>query len=62
MQNLIREHWKHISTGILLASLLGLGAFKVHAYMTGDCCEPGAACCYPGSPCCAHGAGKVATR
>lgn len=51
----IRANWSKISTGLLLATLFGIGGMKVHERVAGDdCCQPGAACCYPGSPCC-HG-------
>ena len=49
------DNWRKISTGLLLATVLGAGGVKVHQMMTGDCCQPGSPCCYPGSPCCHHG-------
>lgn len=50
----IRTHWSKISTGLLLAAVLGVGGTKLYQHLAGDCCAPGASCCYPGSPCC-HG-------
>ncbi len=54
MLNRIRTHWSKISTGLLLATLLGVGGVKLHERLGGDCCGLGLACCYPGSPCCHH--------
>lgn len=61
MLNAIRMHWSKISTGLLLATVLGMGGFKVYQHYSGDCCQPGASCCYPGSPCC-NGHHKVAQQ
>jgi hypothetical protein len=61
MVTLIRTHWSKISTGLLLATLLGAGGMKVYEPVVGDCCQPGASCCHPGSPCCNHHQ-KVALR
>ena len=61
----IRKHWRAISTGMLVASLLGASAFIARDYLDGDCCYPGAACCHPGAACCkGHEAksGSVAMR
>jgi hypothetical protein len=54
MMNLFRSNWSRISTGLLLATLLGVGGMTAYQRLTGDCCYPGSPCCYPGSPCC-HG-------
>jgi hypothetical protein len=59
MLNLIRTHWSKISTGLLLATLLGVGGMKLYGRVARDCCQPGASCCHPGSPCC-HGHQKTA--
>ena len=59
--NWIRTHWSKISTGLLLATVLGTGAVAAHNYLGGDCCAQGAACCKPGAACCHHGA-KVSAR
>jgi hypothetical protein len=48
----IRSHWRNISTGLMLATLAGLGGNELYRSLRGDCCQPGAACCHPGSPCC----------
>lgn len=56
----IRAHWSKISTGLLLAAVLGTGAAVAHERLAGDCCHPGAACCVPGASCC-HGK-QVAQR
>ena len=61
MLTFIRAHRQRITTGLMLAGLLGLGAAQVYDHYYGDCCQPGAACCHPGSPCCHHG-DQVATR
>ncbi|MGO9835017.1 MAG: hypothetical protein ACLP1X_12455 [Polyangiaceae bacterium] len=61
MLNLVRTHWSKISTGLLVATLLGAGGTKVYERLAGDCCQPGASCCFPGSPCC-HGHHRVAAR
>lgn len=59
----VRRHWRAISTGMLIASLLGGAAFAVESRLgTSECCHPGAACCHPGAACCHHGAGAVAAR
>jgi hypothetical protein len=50
----IRAHWSKISTGLLLATLLGLGGLHLYDRTAGDCCKPNAACCVPGASCC-HG-------
>ncbi len=52
MLTLIRAHWSKISTGLLLAAVLGTGGVKVYQHFSGDCCHPGASCCFPGSHCC----------
>ncbi|MBX3192329.1 MAG: hypothetical protein KF819_35390 [Labilithrix sp.] len=57
----IFAHWPKISTGLLVATLLGAGGFHAYQRLSGDCCQPGASCCYPGSPCCNHGK-EVAER
>lgn len=63
MMTRIRKHWRAISTGMLVASLLGVGAFEANRYVNGsDCCHPGAACCHPGAACCNGHHGAVATR
>ncbi len=49
----IRARWSTISTGVLLATVLGLGGVRLYEYVAGDCCGPGASCCTPGAPCCA---------
>jgi hypothetical protein len=54
MSSFLRTHWSKISTGLLVATLLGMGGVKVYERVAGDCCQPGSACCYPGSSCC-HG-------
>jgi hypothetical protein len=41
MLTLIRAHWSKISTGLLLAILLGAGGMKVCERFAGDCCQPG---------------------
>jgi hypothetical protein len=58
----IHTHWSKVSTGLLVATLLGVGGAKVYQHFASDCCYPGAPCCYPGSPCCAHHSEKVAER
>ncbi len=50
----IRTHWSKISTGLLLATVLGIGGVKLYERFAGDCCQPGASCCQPGASCC-HG-------
>ncbi len=64
MMNRLRTHWRAISTGMLVASLLGAGFFVARSYMggDGDCCHPGAACCHPGAACCNGHHGAVAQR
>jgi hypothetical protein len=52
MMNRIKRHWRSISTGMLVASLLGASAFIARGYLEDDCCYPGAACCHPGAACC----------
>lgn len=56
MMNLVRKNWRKISTGLMVFTVLGTGAFAAHSYFAGDCCAPGAACCKPGAPCCKNGA------
>jgi hypothetical protein len=57
MLNLIRTNWSRISTGLLLATLLGVGGMTAYQRLgSDDCCHPGSPCCYPGSPCCHHAA------
>lgn len=50
----IRTHWSKISTGLLLATFIGVGGVKLYERLAGDCCQPGASCCQPGASCC-HG-------
>lgn len=50
----IRSRWSTISTGLLVATLLGAGGVKAYERLAGDCCQPGASCCHPGSSCCHH--------
>jgi hypothetical protein len=52
MLDVIRTHWSKISTGLLLATLAGIGGTKLYQHYASDCCQPGASCCYPGSSCC----------
>jgi hypothetical protein len=54
VRTFLATHWRKISTGILLASVLGMGGVKLHAALADDCCSPGSPCCHPGSPCCHH--------
>jgi hypothetical protein len=53
MMAFLRKHWAKISTGLLLASLVGAVGFKIYEAHAASCCAPGSPCCYPGSPCCA---------
>ena len=63
MMNRLRTHWRAISTGMLVASLLGAAFFIADRYYGDDCCYPGAACCHPGAACCnGHAHGGVAQR
>jgi hypothetical protein len=67
MTHLFRTAFAHLtrsrlSTGLLLATLLGVGGFTAYRHFTGDCCQPGSPCCYPGSPCCHHGGAATAQR
>jgi hypothetical protein len=61
MLTLIRTHWSKVSSGLLLAALLGIGGVHAYRHFVGDCCQPGASCCFPGSPCC-NGHHPVAQR
>jgi hypothetical protein len=58
---LTRVSRSRLSTGLLLATLLGAGGVTAYKHFTADCCQPGSPCCYPGSPCCHHG-GATAQR
>jgi hypothetical protein len=63
MMTRLRLHWRALSTGMLVASLLGAGFFVARSYVgDGDCCHPGAACCHPGAACCNAHHGAVARR
>jgi hypothetical protein len=53
MTTFLRRHWPKLSTGLLLASLLGVAGFRVYEAHA-DCCYPGSPCCHPGSACCAR--------
>lgn len=61
MMNWIRANWSKVSTGLLLATVLGTGAIAAKSYFTNDCCAVGAACCKPGAACC-HGGARVSQR
>jgi hypothetical protein len=54
MFTFVRTHWSKISTGFLLAAVLGLGGVRVYEHFAGDCCQAGSPCCHPGASCC-HG-------
>jgi hypothetical protein len=58
MMDMLRTHWRRISTGLLALTLLGAGGTTLYQALRGDCCTPGSPCCYPGSPCCHHAQGK----
>ena len=59
MLSFVRRNWSRISTGLMLAALVGVGGVELHDRYAGSCCHAGAACCHPGSPCC-HGKSTAA--
>jgi hypothetical protein len=51
--NWIRSNWTKLSTGLMLATVLGTGAVGVqHYFAKPDCCVTNAPCCKPGAACC----------
>lgn len=61
--NWIQANWSKVSKGLLLVTVLGVGAIAAKNYYgNGACCAVGAACCKPGAACCHGGGAQVSQR